>query len=109
MEEERRLFYVALTRAKVEATISYAEMRFKWGNMEFSRPSCFLREIDPKYVRADFGSDTDDARPHRSPDGAAPSAIDELRHRIGLTYEAEAENITSEEIITDILNNVIVP
>ena len=33
MEEERRLFYVALTRAKVEATISYAEMRFKWGNM----------------------------------------------------------------------------
>ena len=32
-----------------------------------------------------------------------------LRHRIGLTYEAEAENITTEEIITDILNNVIVP
>ena len=34
---------------------------------------------------------------------------DVLRHRIGLTYEAEAENITSEQIITDILNNVIVP
>ena len=34
---------------------------------------------------------------------------DVLRHRIGLTYEAEAENITTEEIITDILNNVIVP
>ena len=34
---------------------------------------------------------------------------DVLRHRIGLTYEAEAENISSEEIITDILNNVIVP
>ena len=34
---------------------------------------------------------------------------DVLRHRIGLTYEAEAENITSEEIITEILNNVIVP
>ena len=32
-----------------------------------------------------------------------------LRHRIGLTYEAEAENITTEQIITDILNNVIVP
>ncbi len=45
MEEERRLFYVALTRAKVAATISYAEMRFRWGNMEFSRPSRFLREI----------------------------------------------------------------
>lgn len=34
---------------------------------------------------------------------------DVLRHRIGLTYEAEAENITSEDIITDILNNVEVP
>ena len=34
---------------------------------------------------------------------------DVLRHRIGLTYEAEAENITSEQIVTDILNNVIVP
>ena len=34
---------------------------------------------------------------------------DVLRHRIGLTYEAEAENITTEEIITEILNNVIVP
>ena len=32
-----------------------------------------------------------------------------LRHRIGLTYEAEAENVTTEEIITDILNNVVVP
>ena len=47
-EEERRLFYVALTRAKCSAVLSYAEMRFKWGNMEFSRPSCFLREIDPR-------------------------------------------------------------
>jgi MoxR-like ATPase len=34
---------------------------------------------------------------------------DVLRHRIGLTYEAEAENITSEEIITEILNTVEVP
>ena len=34
---------------------------------------------------------------------------DVLRHRIGLTYEAEAENITSEEIITEILNTVEIP
>jgi MoxR-like ATPase len=34
---------------------------------------------------------------------------DVLRHRIGLTYEAKAENITTEQIITEILNNVIVP
>ncbi len=53
IEEERRLFYVALTRAKVAATLSYAEMRFRWGNMEFSRPSCFLSEIDPRYVETE--------------------------------------------------------
>ncbi|MBQ2394542.1 MAG: ATP-binding domain-containing protein, partial [Alistipes sp.] len=54
LEEERRLFYVALTRAKREATLSYAEMRFKWGNMEFSQQSRFLSEIDEEYIDADF-------------------------------------------------------
>ncbi|MCI5717492.1 MAG: UvrD-helicase domain-containing protein [Alistipes sp.] len=53
IEEERRLFYVALTRAKCEATLSFCEMRFKWGNMEFSQPSRFLSEIDPQYVDTD--------------------------------------------------------
>ena len=53
LEEERRLFYVALTRAKQEATLSYCDMRFKWGNMEFSQPSRFLREIDSRYVECD--------------------------------------------------------
>ena len=53
VEEERRLFYVALTRAKCEAMITYCDMRYKWGNMEFSSPSRFLSEIDPKYVECD--------------------------------------------------------
>ncbi len=53
VEEERRLFYVALTRAKKEAMITYCDMRYKWGNMEFSSPSRFLSEIDPKYVECD--------------------------------------------------------
>ena len=95
IEEERRLFYVALTRAKVQATISYAETRFKWGNMEFSRPSCFLREIDPKYVRADFGTGTDDDRPHRSPDGSAPSAIDELRRRFDYRFQQQRQGASA--------------
>ena len=53
IEEERRLFYVALTRAKCEAVLSFCEMRFKWGNMEFSQPSRFLSEIDPQFVDSD--------------------------------------------------------
>ena len=66
LEEERRLFYVALTRAKKEATLSYCDMRFKWGNMEFSQPSRFLREIDPRYVDCDEDLS---ARPPRAAEG----------------------------------------
>jgi DNA helicase-2/ATP-dependent DNA helicase PcrA len=53
IEEERRLFYVALTRAKSLATLSCVDMRFKWGNMEFSQPRRFLSEIDARYVDCD--------------------------------------------------------
>jgi DNA helicase-2/ATP-dependent DNA helicase PcrA len=50
LEEERRLFYVAVTRAKKLATLSYALNRYKWGNLERSNPSRFLREIDQKFL-----------------------------------------------------------
>jgi DNA helicase II / ATP-dependent DNA helicase PcrA len=50
LEEERRLFYVAVTRAKKQATLSYALNRYKWGNLERCNPSRFLRELDIKYV-----------------------------------------------------------
>jgi DNA helicase-2/ATP-dependent DNA helicase PcrA len=50
LEEERRLFYVALTRAKEAAWLSYAESRFQYGQTMFCRPSRFLREIDEKYI-----------------------------------------------------------
>ncbi len=50
LEEERRLFYVAITRAMKRLTLSYAENRYKYGEMIFSEPSRFLEEIDPKYI-----------------------------------------------------------
>ena len=89
IEEERRLFYVALTRAKVSATISYAEMRFKWGNMEFSRPSCFLREIDPRYIESD--ADFAETRPQRRPGDDGPAAIDELRRRFDYRFQQKQQ------------------
>ena len=93
IEEERRLFYVALTRAKVQATISYAETRFKWGNMEFSRPSCFLREIDPRYVEADF--DTQELRTQRQQEPGSPSAIDELRRRFDYRFQQQRQGASA--------------
>ncbi len=52
LEEERRLFYVAITRAMKRLTLSYAENRYKYGEMIFSEASRFIDEIDPKYIDA---------------------------------------------------------
>ena len=50
LEEERRLFYVALTRAEKTAMISYAVLRYKWGIQNSCSPSRFIKEIDSKYL-----------------------------------------------------------
>lgn len=50
LEEERRLFYVAITRAEEKLTLSYATSRFKYGNLIPCEPSRFLEEIDSKYL-----------------------------------------------------------
>ena len=96
IEEERRLFYVALTRAKSLATLSCVDMRFKWGNMEFSKPSRFLAEIDEQYVDCDFNLHS---RAPRGEHGGIKivgggskeeSAIDVLRRRFDVRYQQKA-------------------
>ena len=50
LEEERRLFYVALTRAEKEVNLSYVNTRYRWGKLIDSEPSRFIDEIDEKYI-----------------------------------------------------------
>jgi DNA helicase-2/ATP-dependent DNA helicase PcrA len=50
LEEERRLFYVALTRAEKQAYLSYAETRYRWGKLIDCEPSRFLEEIEEQYL-----------------------------------------------------------
>ena len=50
LEEERRLFYVAMTRAKERAFLSYTLSRYRWGKLIDSEPSRFIEEIDSQYV-----------------------------------------------------------
>jgi DNA helicase-2/ATP-dependent DNA helicase PcrA len=50
LEEERRLFYVAVTRAKKQCYLSYATQRFKWGQQIYCEPSRFIDELNPLYV-----------------------------------------------------------
>ncbi|MFO7722651.1 MAG: UvrD-helicase domain-containing protein [Bacteroidales bacterium] len=56
LEEERRLFYVALTRAEKRAFLSYAKSRLRWGNFTFCEPSRFLAEVDSKYIERTQGA-----------------------------------------------------
>ncbi len=50
VDEERRLFYVGITRAKQKLTLSHTRTRMKWGQKQTSMPSTFLKELDRKYV-----------------------------------------------------------
>ncbi|MBP9992242.1 MAG: UvrD-helicase domain-containing protein [Bacteroidales bacterium] len=94
IEEERRLFYVAVTRAMKAVTVSYSQNRRKWGSEESNPPSRFLREIDSKYYsnplftpRTEFVSQMESrplpkpsARPVAGPrTDFKPSPISELR------------------------------
>lgn len=81
-EEERRLFYVALTRAEELCFLSYAGNRYRYGKMEFSKPSRFLYEIDPACVRGISGGSRvrsqetpyEESRPRASVSGMVPKA-----------------------------------
>jgi DNA helicase-2/ATP-dependent DNA helicase PcrA len=66
LEEERRLFYVAVTRAEKKATLSYALTRYRFGNILYCEPSRFIDEIESKFIElpednsTEFGDDTFD-------------------------------------------------
>ena len=56
MEEERRLLYVAITRAKDHCILSFAKSRYKYGQFGFCEPSCFIKEINPAYMTMQGGA-----------------------------------------------------
>ncbi|MGB0423283.1 MAG: ATP-dependent helicase, partial [Flavobacteriales bacterium] len=75
LEEERRLFYVALTRAKKKATLSYALSRYRWGQLTHCEPSRFLEDIDEKHVNLPKQS------PSQSNPFSKPGTFDSQRQR----------------------------
>ncbi len=64
LEEERRLFYVALTRAEKQAYLTYTQMRYRWGKLVDNEPSRFLEEIDERFVH----QETPEFSPFLSPE-----------------------------------------
>lgn len=66
LEEERRLFYVAVTRAEKEIHISYATSRYKWGSLIFCEPSRFIEEIAEEYLEYTFDQNSAARKNHHS-------------------------------------------
>jgi len=58
LEEERRLFYVALTRAEKQAYLTYTESRYRWGKLIDAEPSRFIEEIDEQFLDIQTPMDT---------------------------------------------------
>jgi len=58
MDEERRLFYVAITRAETNLTLTFANSRYKFGEMKYNKPSRFLLEIGPSHLHDAGGGST---------------------------------------------------
>ena len=69
LEEERRLFYVAITRARKRVNISFAQNRYRWGTPTSCKPSRFLQDIDPKYL--DMPAEPPSNKPVRNYDDEA--------------------------------------
>ena len=80
MEEERRLLYVAITRAEKRCFLSYAKSRFRYGKVEYGMPSRFLKDIDSGYVEASSSTASvfDTHNPWSSPSSRFGSAASDV-------------------------------
>jgi DNA helicase-2/ATP-dependent DNA helicase PcrA len=76
IEEERRLFYVAITRAQKNLFFSFSKMRFKYGEEQRQARSRFLDEVDPGVVRTETGATITQKNRDIEPEGSTDSAIE---------------------------------
>jgi DNA helicase-2/ATP-dependent DNA helicase PcrA len=96
LEEERRLFYVALTRAMKRLTLSFATSRFKFGSIINAEPSRFLQEIDPQFLsfeslfnsKGTFKENKISDSPGRSLSGLPKKVLNPVKTSFGKTSAA---------------------
>ena len=88
LEEERRLFYVAVTRAEELCYITYAKNRYHFGRPEICKPSSFIAEIDKRFVDAN-DADTSARKPLLSRPRSSFFTSDE---QSGLTFQRQAQH-----------------
>ncbi len=79
LEEERRLFYVAMTRARVKLVITHASSRYRFGSVQFNDPSRFINDINPEYIEFDGGRPASSKDPFDTMFDDPPSSSPEPR------------------------------
>jgi len=87
LEEERRLFYVAITRAKAKLYLTYANARYRFGQLQHNEPSRFLEEIDEKYIDKSFAGG---AARNNASSWAQSTAYERMRRGFGSPAEKQA-------------------
>lgn len=95
LEEERRLFYVAITRAKEKLTLSYADSRYRFGRLKTCEPSRFLEEIDPAYIRM---NQKWVSRPKPAPE-PSPSYPSNLFYRANMKPATQKPHVPSADFV----------
>ena len=114
LEEERRLFYVAVTRAEKSATITFAAKRYRWGIETSTSPSRFIREIAKDFVDLphDFYpsvtqvSETERYRERNAPSTKYPTLQKRKHNTIGEKQLLKIQTTTSSDSVPVTLDNV---
>ncbi|MDE6347175.1 MAG: UvrD-helicase domain-containing protein [Bacteroides sp.] len=104
LEEERRLFYVAITRAEEHCFLSYAKSRSRYGKMEFGTPSRFLKDIDIHFLKLPKSSGI-----FRRIDGEATSSHWENTSKSLHNYNKEETSFTEQHAPARMKQQVIAP
>ena len=95
LEEERRLLYVAITRAEKHCILTCAENRFRFGRMEFDTPSRFIRDIDPKLLQVEGRLSPNPSLggrgvlPYSSPSRSGANSWEQNAHPVATQFKAD--------------------
>ena len=110
LEEERRLFYVAITRAKKRLFLSHANIRFKWGQYIDSEESRFLSELDPQFViRRNFAkSHETEIKPHEIFVKTRPENKEQLVQKKFVKINSKKNYNINKSDLSDLKNGQVV-
>lgn len=100
LEEERRLFYVAVTRAKKRLTMTYARSRYRFGETQFNEPSRFLQEIDPRFLRRPERPARDELMRQARPTGSRRTTAPRAGSNVRPLYRSERNSAADDKEFT---------